>query len=292
MDLSIIPGIETYLEHAPIASAWLTGLLTLGAAALGYKSNKDSQKTQQNAINQQAGIEAQKQAMAQEQLNIADKLLYGDNYNKDTHNVIDPGGAWGKAKSFSNEYLNWLTSSPDLTYNAQRGAMEGQIRDSMSAAASALGKRGLNTANVQSGAALRTVGDIGMARTGILSQMEAGRFDRRGERLGMAAQITQNDMDRALNLRNAATGSVMGFNSQIPQMQMGVAQQQANQAGAWGGLTGTLLDYYTQSRQPSVQIPTTVPVAGGSNIPAQTSQFYSFKQPVKSPYQPRTYWGS
>jgi hypothetical protein len=270
----------------------------------GATDARKARDAQNAAISQQRAHEAQNKSLAQGQIDIADTMLYGrQTGNIDLATGINSSprsgdGAEGLSKQWTSDYLDWLKNSPDLTYNAQRGAMEGQIRDSMSMAARSLGQRGLNTSNVQSGAALRTMGDIGMARAGLLSQMEAGRFDRQGERLGMGTQLTQSLMDRALNYRAGAVGQSVGMQTQIPQMMSGIAQQyqqQADQKGAMlGRAVGTIADYYTggmasaakggMQPQPAHQTP--------AYFPPQTSQFYSFKRAPNTPYQPRTYWGS
>ena len=258
-------------------AAWLLPAATLVSGLLGYKSSKDASKAQNKAIAAQQASEAQKAALANEQIALADRMLYGQGYvpGQGVDSRPGQGGAMDLSQEWTNNYLNWLKTSPDITYNAQRGAMEGNIRDSMAAAASALGRRGLSTANVQSGAALRTMGSLGMARTGLLANLEAGRQDRMGERLGMGSQLTQGLLDRALNVRSAALGQSLGQQTMIPQMQANLASQYGQQAGAFGNLTGTLLDYYAQSRQPSVQIPTTVPMATGaaSSVPNQFADF-------------------
>ena len=173
-------------------------------------------------------------------------------------------GALQQAQSWTDNYLSWLQNSPDITYNAQRGRMEGDIRASMEAAARSLGRRGLASGDVQSGVAGRDMADISMARAGMMGQMEAGRHDRRGERLGMGTQLTQGLVDRALNLRSAAMGTAMNQQTAIPGMLMGQAQQHSGQAGGWGQLTGAALDYGLQSLKPRVQVPTTAPQQAGN----------------------------
>lgn len=257
---------------------WFLPAATLVSGLLGYKASKDSSKAQSQAVAAQQASEAQKAALANQQSALADQLLHGVGYVPGEGVDAKPGqgGAMELSQQWTDDYLGWLKNSPDITYNAQRGAMEGNIRDSMAMAARSLGQRGLSTQNVQSGAAMKTMGDLGMARTGLLASLEAGRQDRIGERLGMGSQLTQGLMDRALNLKSAATGTAMNQQTQIPGMMMGQAQGYANQAGAFGNLAGTLLDYYSQSRQPAVQMPATVPVQ--QNMPAQVpNQFADFR---------------
>jgi hypothetical protein len=257
-----------------MAQNWLPALITAGAGL--WAANK-SNKAQKQAMQAQQAQEAYRQDLAQQQTSLADRLLHGQGYVPGQGVDARPGqgGAMEQAQQWTDDYLGWLKNSPDITYNAQRGAMEGNIRDSMAMAARAMGQRGLSTGNVQSGAALQTMGGLGMARAGLLASLEAGRHDRMGERKAMGTQLTQGLMDRALNLRSAATGTAMNQQTQIPGMMMGQAQGFANQASAFGGLTGTLLDYYSQSRRPSVQIPTTVPMQGGApmTVPNQFADF-------------------
>ena len=243
----------------------------IGSAIGGYQADRAHSKAQQQAMSSQQAWEAANAARAQEQINLADDLLYGKYAPPRPVGAIGAarelaqgvesgpgqreGGAMGQAEDWTSNYLDWLQNSSDVIYNAQRGRMEGDIRDSMSQAARMLGRRGLSTSAVQSGAANRTMGDIGMARTGLLSQLEAGRHERQGANLGMGTQLTQGLMDRALNMRSAATGQAMNQQTMIPGMHMQQAGQHAARAGAYGNLTGGMLDYYMQSKQPSVQLP-------------------------------------
>ena len=211
--------------------AWWTipAIVTGASALLGYKSSKDANKTQQAAINAQQSAEQQKMAVIRENMDLADQMLNG-------------GGSYGngaasQANQWTTDYLNWLKSSPDTTYNSQRGQMEGNIRSSMEQAARMMGQRGLT-----GGVANNLMSGIGMQRAGILSNLEGQRNDRRGQNLAAGSQITQTLMDRALNLRSAATGTAMNFNSQIPMLMQNQAAQQQQNAGAWGGLTGSLLN--------------------------------------------------
>lgn len=259
-----------------MSQRWLPALLTLGSAYMGYKSSKDASKAQSQAVSAQQSQEANRQALAEKQMSFADRLLYGNGYRDEQGVQSMPGsdGALGMAQNWTNNYLNWLQNSPDITYNAQRGAMEGNIQSSMEQAARALGQRGLNTANVQSGAALKAMSGIGMARTGLLAQLESGRHDRMGERLGMGTQLTQGLVDRAMNAQSAATGTAMNFQSQIPQMMMGQAQNYANQAAGYGSLASAGLNYYMQPKAPAVA-PTTV--AQPAPAAPVMNQFYSLK---------------
>ena len=252
---------------------WLPALITAGVGL--YSANK-SNKANKQAIQSQQAAEAYKQSLANEQMGLARQLLYGNaNYvpGQGVQSQPGQGGALEQSKQWTDNYLTWLKDSPDITYNAQRSAMEGNIRSSMEAAAKSLGQRGLSTENVQSGAAMKTMGNLGMARTGLLASLEAGRQDRMGERLGMGSQLTQGLATNAMNLMSGATGTAIGLQSQVPGMQQGVANQYAQQAGAFGNLTGTLLDYYGQSRRPSVQIPTTVPMQQPMQTPNQFADF-------------------
>ncbi len=211
--------------------AWWTipAIVTGASALLGYKSSKDANKTQRAAINAQQTAEQQKMAVIRENMDLADQMLKGGgNYGV---------GAETQANQWTSDYLNWLRTAPDTTYNAQRGQMEGNIRSSMEQAARMMGQRGLT-----GGVANNLMAGIGMQRASLLGNMEAGRNDRRGQNLAAGSQLTQSLMDRALNLRSAATGTAMNFHSQIPMMMAGQAQQQQQNAGAWGGLTGSLLN--------------------------------------------------
>lgn len=258
-----------------LKSNWLPVAAGLITAGLGYKASKDASKAQDRATSSQQAWEAANAARAQEQIDLADKLLYGEyipptgepGQGVESGPGQRAGGAMEQAEDWTSNYLDWLQNSSDVIYNAQRGRMEGDIRDSMSQAARMLGRRGLSTSAVQSGAANRTMGDIGMARTGLLSQLEAGRFDRQGSNLAMGTQLTQGLMDRALNMRSAATGQAMNQQTMIPGMHMQQAGQHAARAGAYGNLTGGMLDYYMQSKQPSVQLP---PYNTAPTFPAQS----------------------
>ena len=211
--------------------AWWTipAIVTGASALLGYKSSKDANKTQKAAINAQQSAEQQKMAVIRENMDLADQMLKGGgNYGT---------GAESQANQWTSDYLNWLKTAPDTTYNAQRGQMEGNIRSSMEQAARIMGKRGLT-----GGVANSMMQGIGMQRAGLLGSLEAQRNDRRGQNLAAGSQLTQTLLDRALNLRSAATATAMNFNSQIPMLMQGQAAQQNQTAGAWGGLTSALLN--------------------------------------------------
>jgi hypothetical protein len=259
MDLSFISAI---LQHAPVIElGWIPVVAGLATAYLGYKASKDASKSQNKALSAQQAWEAGKAKRAQEQIDLADRLLYGNaapgGEDLEGVNSAAGGGAMGRAEDWTSNYLDWLSNSSDIIYNAQRGRMESDIRDSMSQAARMLGKRGLSTSAVQSGIANRTMGGIGAARTGLLSQLEAGRFEREGANLEAGTQLTQGLVDRALNLRSSATGQALNQRTQIPSMYQVQAAQAANRAGAYGNLMGGMIDYYMQSKQPSVQPKTT-----------------------------------
>jgi len=284
--LIIVIGFAAIMMAQGIAP--VVGAAIVSGLAGMWSSNKAS-KAQKQAIQAQQAAEAQKAAYINQQLSLADQMLHGQGYVPGQGVDARPGhgGAMELSKSWTDKYLNWLQNSPDITYNAQRGAMEGNIRDSMAAAASALGQRGLSTQNVQSGAALKTMGGIGMQRAGLLSSMEAGRHDRMGERLGMGTQLTQGLMDRALNVRSAALGQALGQQTMVPQMQQGIASQYGQLAQGFGNLTGGLIQSYMN--QPQVQAPTTVAMPQQQQPMQMPNQFYSYK-PV-GPYQSK-YWGN
>lgn len=209
-------------------------------------------------------------------MGLVDKLLYGQNYveGEGVNSMPGQGGAMQLSEDWTKRYLDWLQNSPDITYNAQRGALEGNIQASMEQAAKSLGARGVNTRDVVSGTANKTLANMAGQRAGLLAQLEGDRQDRTGQRLGQGTQLTQGLLDRALNVRSAAAGTALNQQTQIPQMLMNQSAGQNAQAGAFGNLTGTLLDYYAQSRQPTVQVPTTVPVSGyASTTPNQFADF-------------------
>lgn len=263
-------------------------ILGVGSALLGYNASKKQAKAQNQAVAAQQASEAQKAQLANQQMALADQLLHGQGYVPGQGVDARPGqgGAMELSQDWTKKYLNWLQNSPDITYNAQRGAMEGNIRESMAMAARSLGQRGLSTQNVQSGAALKTMGGIGMQRAGLLASLEAGRHDRIGERMGMGAQFTQSLMDRALNLRSAATGTALNQQTMVPQMMANQAAQYGQQAGAWGSLAGQLAGQYLFPS--TVPMQAAAPAAAAPAAPA-TNQFYSFK-PTPG-YQPKYRWG-
>lgn len=255
-----------------------TGLIV--SALLGKKASDKASDVQSQAIASQQSWEAARDKRAQEHTELGDRLLFGrltgekypEGHEKAGQTMVDQygdplreGGAWEQAQLWTDDYLNWLKTSPDITYNAQRGRMEGDIKTSMEQAARMLGRRGLS----DSGVADATMGNIAGTRAGLLSQMEAGRYDRQGERLGIGSQLTESQVDRALNLRGQGLGLQLQQQTMVPQMQTAKAEQYAGQAGAYGNLLGAGINYYLQSQVPqttsallpqtSTAIPTTVP---------------------------------
>ena len=237
---------------------WFLPVATLVSGVLGYKASKDANKTQQNAINAQQSAEAAKQAQINEQLSLADRMLYGGGNVGQTMT-----GAVPQAETWTQDYLNWLRTAPDITYNAQRGQMESNIRSSMEQAARISGMRGLT-----GGVAAAPMAGLGMQRAGLLASLEGQRQDRRGANLAAGTQLTQGLVDRALNVRSGALGTALNQQTQIPQMMQGVAAGQANQAAAYGNLTGTLLNtMFSQQQQPRVQAPTAPALPGYTPLP-------------------------
>jgi hypothetical protein len=243
-------------------------LATAAAGYFGYKASKDASKQQKQAMDAQLGFEQAQAArmaeMQKQQMDLANAMAFGGDYSyKDAGGNVKPvsfPGYAGQADDWTQKYLNWLQTSPDVTYNAQRGRMERDVAQGMEQAGAAMGGRG-----VVSGIGKRRLSDLALARSQMLGGLEAGRVDRQGQRLGAGSQLTQSLYDRALGMRNTAMGMPGQTSTMIPQMMMGQASQTGAQAGAWGNLATSLLGYQMQQRQNPVPpvsavTPTTAPV--------------------------------
>jgi hypothetical protein len=261
--------------------AWfLPAVATLVGGALSYSAAKKSANAQKDATASQSAAMAAQQAAENRKLDMIQKHI--DEASEMQKKYQPMSDAW------TNEYLNWLINSPDLTYNAQRSRMEGDIMSSQNRMASLLGQRGLNTSGVQSGVGGANNTRMALQRAALLGQLEAGRHDRLGERLGIGSQVTQGLFNNAMNLKSGAIGSQLGLNSQIPYMMQNQAQNYMNQAQSYGGmaqaggqLLGTGLNYFMQPQM--TQAPT-------AQAPVQSympliSQFDSFKLGNNNPMQ-------
>jgi hypothetical protein len=273
MDLSF--NLQDFLTIAPggihMAIGWLLPAATLISGYLGYKSSKDANKTQQAAINAQQTAEQQKMSLINDNISIADEMLKGGgNFGP---------GAEKRSEQWTSDYLSWLKSSPDVTYNAQRGQMEGNIRASMEQAARAMGQRGLT-----GGVSASNMAGLGMQRAGMLAEMEAGRYARQGQNLATGQALTSTMLNNALNMRSGATGNALNFQSQIPNMMAQRAQGQAAQGQAFEGLAGSLIG--TMMNQQRTAAPAAAQPAPAAAQPAPTysaapsgtvsNQFYSY----------------
>jgi hypothetical protein len=276
MTMMIVMGVVLF----GLFPGWLLPVATAITGYLGYKASKDATKAQSNAQNAQLGFEqAQAARMAEfqnQQMSLANAMAFGGDYSyKDAAGNVKPVSFQGyapQADEWTKNYLQWLQTSPDVTYNQQRGRMERDVKQGMEQAAGAMGQRGMS-----SGIGKRRLSDLALARSQMLGGLEADRVNRQGERLGAGTQLTQSLYDKSLAMRQNAMGMPTQTQTMVPQMMMDRANQTANQAGAWGNLATSLLGYQLQQRQqqPNIPAPTTVPQAPPAvQVP---NQFYDFR---------------
>jgi hypothetical protein len=259
---------------------WLLPVATAVSGWLGYKASKDASKQQTEAQNAQLNFEQQQAARMTEQqkqqMDLANAMAFGGEYNvgegAQAKKMTFPGAA-GQADDWTQKYLNWLQTSPDLEYNQQRGRMERDFAQGLDAAGARINQAG----GVTSGYAQRGLRDLSVARAGMLGGMEAGRSERMGQRLSAGSQLAQGLYDRALNMRQSAMGMPAPASTMVPQMMSQNAGRSADQATALAGATGSLFNLWLQQQQRAPQV-MQAPVQPASPIGTNwQNQFQDFR---------------
>lgn len=238
-------------------AGWLIPAVLGAASTLFGKQSSDKQaKVQQQAIGAQQSSDAAKQALFDQQMTLANKFLFGGTYDQmdESGNLINQtqiAGAVPQAQEWQAKFLDWLRTSPDITYNAQRGVLERQIQNSMKAVSGS----GVTPFGVQSGLVAKVLGDIGMQRAGMIAGLEGERQDRMGQRLSAGVSLTQDAINRALNMRSGGLGLQANFQSSTPQLLAGMATGYGDQANAYGNMAGSLLNYALASQSYNKAMP-------------------------------------
>lgn len=204
----------------------------------GWRQADEANRLNETAISQQAGAEAFKQQQAKDMERLALAFLFGKGANANTDGTVgfageNPDalfrsqvqGALPSAEEWMNNYLGFLKTSPDTTFNLQRGSLERNANLAKDAMSRNMARRGL----LPSGLAAGEMSSIDMDRGRGVADLIGQREDRRGQRLGVGTQITQSALDRALNMFTGAKSGLMGLNTQIPQMTQNMATMAGNQ---------------------------------------------------------------
>jgi hypothetical protein len=128
----------------------------------GWRQADDANKLNEQAISQQAGTEAFRQKQATDLEDLANSFLFG-NVEKGITGSLAPGQDWVQ------NYLNFLKTSPDVTYNQERSALERGVKGAREASTLSAMRRGMGA-----GGALDR---INLERTKGLSRLAGDRVD-------------------------------------------------------------------------------------------------------------------
>lgn len=249
----------------------------------GWRQADEANRLNETAISQQAGAEAFKQQQAKDMERLALAFLFGKGANQNQgqngaaattgkmesdplyQNAVQ--GALPSAEEWMNNYLGFLKTSPDTTFNLQRGSLERNANLAKDAMSRNMARRGL----LPSGLAAGEMGSLDMDRSRGIADLIGQREDRKGQRLGMGTQITQSALDRALNMFTGAKSGLMGLNTQIPQMTQNMATMAGNQTQQ-PGVIQSLVGNWAKNAASDWLNPSTVaksgntPSVGGSSV--------------------------
>ena len=214
----------------------------------GWRQANQANKTQQAAISAQGNSEAFKQGQAGDLAKMAEDFLWGTNGASATNGADGAPrtpitGAVPSAEEWIGRYTNWLKNSPDLTYNRQRGALERIFNQGNESVTRAMGRRGLTNSGLYG----RALGSQATDRARGVADLVGQAEDRRGQRIAAGTQLTQSNLDRALNMFSGAKGAALNLNTQVPQLMTQLAGMQGN-APQGGGVIQDLLGQYVQSQ--------------------------------------------
>lgn len=197
----------------------------------GWKEKKKANEQNAAALAAQANTEAWQKKLMQDRLDMANAMLLGGSVvDPTTGNRVSVTGALPQAQDWETQFFNYLRSSPDTTYNAQRGQLERGISDAKKSMTSNLNSRGL----LGSVLGISKLGDIDFNRARAISGLEGERIDRKGQRLSQGTELSQSILNRALNMGNTASGAATNFNTSIPNMLSNQAYQNSNIAANSG----------------------------------------------------------
>lgn len=249
----------------------------------GWRQADEANRLNETAISQQAGAEAFKQQQAKDMERLALAFLFGKGSNQNqgqngaaaTTGKMESDqlyqsavqGALPSAEEWMNNYLGFLKTSPDTTFNLQRGSLERNANLAKDAVSRNMARRGL----LPSGLAAGEMSSIDMDRGRGVADLIGQREDRRGQRLGVGTQITQSALDRALNMFTGAKSGLMGLNTQIPQMTQNMATMAGNQTQQ-PGVIQSLAGNWAKNAMNDWLNPSTVaktgntPSVGGSSV--------------------------
>lgn len=259
-------------------------LIPAAAAYFGSKNQSDAAESAADAQNAatayQQQLEAGKQKRLDELSTLAKTFLYGGStgmQGRATGVESSPGGvavgptgmpstsisgAIPTFQDWQSKLTKWLETAPDLTYNAQRGALERGAASARDVASRMAARRGLTGSGLSVGNVAGIDTGIAQGRANLIGERE----QRRGQNLQTGYQISLDDLTRALNLMQGATGQAVGLQSQVPGMLQNTAA--FNYGAATQPAAGVdLLAQAVQNAMTRTPIPTTVP-AQSSSVPS------------------------
>ena len=216
----------------------------------GKGSRDEAQSLNEQSLAATQGQEAWQRGLMEDRLGISDKLLYGGNMQDPSMAGPDgvnssPGtdvtGALPQAEDWNARFMDFLDKAPDATYNQQRSTFERSMKDAEASLNTQLNRRGL----LNSTLGASKFGDNSMNRARGLSALEGERMDRKGQNIATGAQFSNTLLDQALSMGDRASGMAAGFQSNVPNMLSGQANQASNAAG--GGIGSQLVARGAQS---------------------------------------------
>jgi len=201
----------------------------------GARQADEANKLNQQAIANQSGLDAWKQKLIGDRLNMSQSLLTGGGING-----VPVVGALPTAREWQNKFFNFLNTSPDTTFNAQKSAVARGFTNAENQLAQTAANRGISTSGINLG----NIVNLGAQRASAMSDLQGQRVDRQGQRINQGLQFAQSLLDNALNMGNAASGMATGFNTNVPGLMSNYAgnlMNQANTAAASGSIGQQLL---------------------------------------------------
>ena len=209
----------------------------------GKEDREQANDLYAQSIGSQQNLDAWKRKMMEDRLGLANQFLFGGNAQNPSGMGADgvnsaPGvdvkGALPQAQDWEARFFNFLETSPDTAYNAQRGQMERGLADAEKSLKTSLNNRGL----AGSGLGMSKLANLGLNRARGLSGLEGERIERKGANIAQGNQAAQSILDRALNMGNSASGVATNFNTNVPQLLSNQANSFSNAANSAGGGIG------------------------------------------------------
>lgn len=201
----------------------------------GARQADEANKLNKQAIANQSGLDAWKQKLIGDRLNMSQSLLTGGGING-----VPVMGALPRAQDWQNKFFNFLQTSPDTTFNAQKSSLARSFSNAENQLAQAAANRGISTSGINLG----NIANLNAQKASAMSNLQGQRVDRQGQRINQGLQFAQSLLDNALNMGNAASGMATGFSTAVPGLMSNYAgnlMSQANTAAAGGSIGQQLL---------------------------------------------------